>query len=95
MIEILKTEVFDEWLKGLRDRGAASRIIDRIERLAEANFGDCRSVGNGVSELRFKFGPGYRIYFRRTGDTIVILLCGGDKSSQRRDIAKAKAMTWE
>ena len=95
MIEIRKTDVFNDWLAGLHDRKAVARIADRLDRLASGNFGDCKSVGDGVSELRFKFGPGYRVYFRRVGDVIAVLLCGGDKSSQRRDIAKAKAMTWE
>lgn len=69
-----------------------SKIAKRIDRIAAGNFGDAKSIGDGVSELRFAFGPGYRVYYTRRGDVVVILLCGGDKGSQARDIQQAKAM---
>ena len=71
------------------------RIAKRIDRIASGNFGDAKSVGDGVSELRFAFGPGYRVYYTRRGDVVVILLCGGDKDSQERDIERAKMMAKE
>ena len=89
MIDLLKTETFDKWFKGLRDARAKVRIDARIERLANGNPGDARPVGNGVNELRIDYGPGYRGYFVQRGNVLIILLCGGDKASQRRDIAKA------
>ena len=89
MIDLLKTETFDKWFRGLRDARAKVRIDARIERLANGNPGDVRPVGNGVSELRIDYGPGYRGYFVQRGNVLIILLCGGDKASQRRDIAKA------
>jgi putative addiction module killer protein len=84
-----------EWRAGLRDAVARKRIGARIDRLSFGNFGDAKSVGEGVSELRLDFGPGYRIYFVQRGDVLVILLCGGDKSTQARDIAKAKRLAQE
>lgn len=81
---------FREWLEGLKDREARARIRVRINRLRLGNFGDCKSVGSGVSELRIPFGPGYRMYFGRQGNTIVILFHGGDKGTQTRDITLAK-----
>lgn len=92
MPDVLRTRAFADWLRGLRDDRAKARISLRIDRLAIGHEGDTKSVGAGVSELRIDYGPGYRIYFTRRGDTLVILLCGGDKSSQRRDIACAKAL---
>ena len=89
MIDLLKTEPFDKWFRGLRDARAKVRIDERIERLANGNPGDARPVGSGVSELRIDYGPGYRVYFVQRGNVLIILLCGGDKASQRRDIAKA------
>lgn len=83
-------EPFTDWLNGLRDGRSRRRILQRLFRLESGNFGDCKAVGGGVSELRFFFGPGYRVYFGEDGDTIVVLLCGGDKSSQRRDIRQAQ-----
>jgi putative addiction module killer protein len=81
---------FDEWYEALKDKKAKARIRARINRLRFGNFGDCRSVGQGVSELRIHFGPGYRVYFGQAGATLVVLLCGGDKSSQKQDIRKAQ-----
>ena len=81
---------FRKWLHALRDVGARAKIRIRLTRVRLGNFGDAKAVGNGVSELRIPYGPGYRVYFARTGDTIVLLLCGGDKSSQKRDIETAK-----
>jgi putative addiction module killer protein len=95
MIEVRQTKIFMEWRAGLRDAVARKRIGARIDRLSFGNFGDAKSVGEGVSELRLDFGPGYRIYFVQRGDVLVILLCGGDKSTQARDIAKAKQMAQE
>ncbi len=92
MIKVEVTDVFDKWLKGLRDLRGKERIFERIRRLGEGLFGDVKSVGDGVSEARVNYGPGYRLYFDRRGEELVILLCGGDKSSQRRDIAKAMAI---
>ncbi len=81
---------FEAWLEGLRDRQARARIKKRLDRVELGNLGDVKPVGEGVSELRVDYGPGYRIYFAQVGTTIVVLLCGGDKSSQRQDILKAK-----
>ena len=92
MITVLKSNVFDSWLRALSDRKARARIIDRITRIEDGNLGDYKSVGHGVSELRLSFGPGYRLYFIRQGQTVVVLLCGGDKKSQTKDIAKAKEL---
>jgi len=95
MLEVLRTTEFIEWLTGLRDIQARVRIAKRIDRIAQGNFGDAKSVGDGVSELRFDFGPGYRIYYVRRGNVVMILLCGGDKDSQARDIERAKIMVRE
>jgi putative addiction module killer protein len=95
MIEVRQTEVFAHWLRGLRDRNAVARINIRIRRLTLGNFGDARSVGGGVSELRVDYGPGYRVYFMRAGKEIILLLCGGDKRTQDRDIEKAKRFAKE
>ena len=89
MIEIRKTEVFARWLDGLRDLRARARVQVRIERLAAANRRDARTVGEGVSELRIDYGPGYRVYFTNRGATVVILLAGGDKRTQAADIRAA------
>jgi putative addiction module killer protein len=95
MIEIRQTAVFRDWLDGLADVRAAERIAQRLVRLQAGLFGDVRSVGGGVSELRVDYGPGYRVYFVRRGQMIVILLCGGDKRTQARDIKAAKALAAE
>ena len=92
MIEIRQTATFRDWLDSLADARAAERIAQRLVRLQAGLFGDVRSVGEGVSELRVDYGPGYRVYFVRRGRMIVILLCGGDKRSQTRDIKAAKAL---
>ena len=83
------TEVFDEWFSSLRDKMAAKRIQARIRRAELGNFGDCEPVGAGVSEMRIHYGPGYRVYFTQRGMEIVVLLAGGDKSSQAQDIKTA------
>lgn len=90
MIRTVETEAFRTWLRGLRDRQAVARINTRILRLRLGNPGDTASVGDGVSELRLMFGPGYRIYYAVEAQTLIILLAGGDKSTQPRDIARAK-----
>ena len=83
-------EPFNEWLISIRDVETQARIRARLERLEDGNLGDCQSVGEGVFELRIHFGSGYRVYFRQVGNTIILLPCGGDKSSQRQDIERAK-----
>ena len=92
MIDIEKTHVFDAWLKGLKDRRAKARIQIRITRLRLGHYGDVKSVGDGVGELRIFEGKGYRVYFKRQGDIQVTLLCGGDKASQTADIKVARRM---
>ena len=92
MIELIKTDLFDRWLVGLRDLQARARIEVRIRRLSLGNPSDVKPVGEGLSELRIDYGPGYRVYFMRRGPLVVLLLCGGDKSSQKRDIALAKTI---
>ena len=89
MIEVRRTEVYAKWLDGLRDVRARARVLVRVERLAAGNAGDVRPVGEGVSELRIDYGPGYRVYFKKQGRTIVVLLAGGDKRTQSRDIETA------
>lgn len=92
MIEVRQTEVFATWLSKLKDRRARARIQVRIDRLAIGLPGDVKPVGSGVSELRIDFGPGYRVYFKQKGSEFVILLAGGDKRTQDRDIARAIVM---
>lgn len=89
MFEVRKTDEFVRWLDGLRDLRARARVLVRIERVVAGNLGDSKSVGHGVSELRIDYGPGYRVYFTRRGQWIVILLVGGDKSGQAADIKTA------
>jgi len=92
VVEVLQTEVFDRWLRRLRDRQARARIQVRIDRLALGLTGDVKPVGEGISELRIDYGPRYRIYFVRHGEATVVLLAGGDKTTQARDIAAAHAL---
>ena len=89
MIKIRKTEVYAKWLNDLRDVRGRARILVRIERLASGNPGDVKPVGEGISELRIDYGPGYRVYYKKHGQEVVILLAGGDKSTQTRDIKTA------
>jgi len=95
MIEIRQTRIFSDWIKSLRDENARSRINIRIRRLSLGNPGDVKSLGEGVSEMRVDYGPGYRVYFTRQGASLVLLLCGGDKHSQSKDIALAKTLAKE
>lgn len=95
MVQIRQTAIFANWFRSLRDQTLRARIMVRIDRLALGNPGDVAPVGEGVSELRVHVGPGYRIYFTRSGEEIVILLCGGDKSSQAKDIEAARRLAQE
>ena len=95
MNTIITTHEFDNWLKGLKDVQARLRIISRIMSAQEGNFGDCEPVGEGISEMRIFVGPGYRVYYTKHGDAWVLLLCGGDKASQRADIKAAQALVKE
>lgn len=95
MIEVRQTTRFATWLAGLRDDRARARILKRLDRAAGGNLGDVAPVGEGVSEMRIFYGPGYRVYFIRRGKELIILLCGGDKSTQGADIEDAKAMAKE
>ena len=89
MVEVRQTEQFVRWLEGLRDLRGRAKVLARIERLIGGNPGDVRPVGSGVSELRINYGPGYRVYYLQRGTTLIILLAGGDKSSQVKDIGEA------
>lgn len=88
----LRTAEFDAWLKALRDPVAKARILTRIRSAEHGNFGDCESVGDGISEMRIHTGPGYRVYYCRRRKIVYLLLCGGDKSSQKKDIKRAMAI---
>ena len=90
MFEVLKTDEFDRWLAALADQRAVAKITSRIERLGMGNPGDVRPVGEGVSEMRLTYGPGYRVYYKQTGRKIVVILYGGDKSTQDNDIRRAR-----
>ena len=92
MFELRQTVAFRQWLAGLADRRAVEKIAQRLVRLEAGLMGDSTSVGGRVSELRIDYGPGYRVYFTRRGRALIVLLCGGDKSSQKRDIKAAQAM---
>ena len=89
MISILSTAEFSVWFEGLGDRVGKARIGARLAAAAVGNFGKCEPVGAGVSEMKINFGPGYRVYFKRSGSVVYVLLCGGDKSTQKRDIQRA------
>lgn len=89
---LIRTDEFDAWLRGLRDTQGQARILLRLRSAAKGNFGDCKPVGEGISEMRIHAGPGYRIYFTRRGEVIYLLLLGGDKSTQVRDIKRAKEL---
>lgn len=95
MIEIRETETFSGWLRGLRDAQARARIAARVRRLAFGNPGDVKPVGEGISELRIHYGPGYRAYYNQRGTVLIVLLCGGDKSTQDKDIETAKRLAKE
>ena len=95
MLTIRKTQEFERWLTKLRDDRARAKILLRIERLELGNPGDVASVGDGVSELRIHYGPGYRVYFIQRGAILIVLLCGGDKSTQAADIVDAKRLAQE
>ena len=97
MVEIIKSGTFDAWFSGLKDRRAVARIAARIDRLAVGNPGDVKPVGDGISEMRIDVGPSYRVYFIHEGKVVIVLLCGGDKSIQARDISRARklAKEWE
>jgi putative addiction module killer protein len=92
MNTVNRTEEFSEWLDGLKDVRGRAKILIRIRRAEHGNFGECEPVGEGVSEMKIDFGPGYRVYFAQEGRVVYLLLCGGDKSTQRADIKHAKAM---
>lgn len=97
MFEIVQSDQFETWFRKLRDRHAKQIISVRLFRLAKGDSGDAKALGDGLHELRIHFGPGYRLYFQRRGNKIILLLCGGTKDSQKPDIAKARAMAkeWE
>jgi putative addiction module killer protein len=90
MVELLRSGTFDAWFSRLKDKRAVAKIGARIDRLAAGNPGDVKPIGNGLSEMRIDYGPGYRVYYMQRGQIVIILLCGGDKSTQDRDIAQAK-----
>lgn len=94
-VSVLQTDEFRDWLDRLRDERAKARIAARIRRMEQENPGDVRALGGGLIEMRIDFGPGYRIYWVRRGRSIILLLCGGDKRSQQRDITKARALIEE
>lgn len=95
VFQLVETDAFHAWLGSLADRRARARIADRIQRASNGNFGDAKPVGSGISEMRIDTGPGYRVYFFRRGKELVILLCGGDKKTQKADIAQAMRMKGE
>lgn len=92
MAEIQRTQEFAEWLMELRDRQGRARILTRIDRLADGNPGKYRALGDSVCELKIDFGPGYRVYYMRLDEIVIVLLCGGDKSTQAKDIKRAKEL---
>lgn len=92
MFEIQQTDVFSVWLTGSRDAKGKARIVARVESARLGNLGDVKNLGGGLSEIRVHFGPGYRLYFARTGKVVLLLLSGGDKATQKRDIEKARSL---
>jgi putative addiction module killer protein len=97
VFRLFRTDDYEKWFDGLRDRRAAARVAIRVARLAEGNAGDTKSVGGGVMEMRIDYGPGYRVYYTRRGLQVLLLLIGGDKTTQAKDIQNAKLLstTWE
>ena len=95
MYKVRRTPEFQAWLDGLKDKRAVARILTRLYRAEDGNLGDVKAVGGGVSEMRITYGPGYRVYFIPQGKVLIVLLCGGDKSSQARDIEQARILASE
>ena len=92
MVEVRQTAEFSDWLRRLKDANAVARIVSRIRRIEMGNPGDAKGVGGGVMELRIAYGPGYRVYYVNRGAAIIVLLCGGDKRTQRQDIKRAQEL---
>ncbi|MDP2294688.1 MAG: type II toxin-antitoxin system RelE/ParE family toxin [Pseudolabrys sp.] len=92
MIEVRQTAEFSRWLRRLRDANAVARVVARIRRMEQGNLGDTRNLRSGLTEMRVDYGPGYRVYFVQRGKAIVILLCAGDKRTQRKDIERAREL---
>ncbi|WP_181274119.1 type II toxin-antitoxin system RelE/ParE family toxin [Brevibacterium oceani] len=90
MVEVIRSTTYDRWVRSIKDRRVKARVLARVDRLAQGNPGDVKPVGGGISELRIRYGPGYRVYFLQDGARLILLLCGGDKSTQQRDINEAK-----
>jgi putative addiction module killer protein len=95
MFEVLTTDEFDQWLSDLADETDRTKIASRVARLRFGNAGDVKPVGEGVSEMRVHYGPGYRVYYKQTNKTIIVMLCGGNKSTQGKDVRRAKKMAAE
>ena len=95
MIEVIQSSTFRRWIRRLRDRRAVAKINARLRNVSIGNLGDTTSVGDGVFEMRIHYGPGYRLYFLREGPAVIVLLCGGDKDSQSRDIERARSLARE
>ncbi len=95
MLELKQTEIFRKWRTKLKDERARTLIASRLDRLAYGHIGDVAAIGDGISELRIHFGPGYRIYFQKRGEVVIVLLCGGDKGSQAKDVKTAKRLAEE
>ncbi|MDO5503719.1 MAG: type II toxin-antitoxin system RelE/ParE family toxin [Actinomycetia bacterium] len=95
MYEVITTDDFDKWLRKLKDRVTRLRILERLDRLQDGNPGDVKQIGHGLWELRLLFGAGYRIYYLHDGPRVILLLCGGDKSTQQRDIDRARRLAGE
>lgn len=95
MFTLIASGKFEKWFGGLKDRRASARIRQRLARMEQGHVGDVKPVGEGVSEMRINYGPGYRVYFTRSGAIVILLLCGGDKGTQSRDIEEAKRIARE